>query len=138
MPDNRRRNANTVPVVKFLTFTALGIAVGIASVILLTSIGEGLHRYVIAEFTQFGTNNISVTPGRVQTHGASLGSVNTVRPLSIEDAIALRRAPYVQVADPLVQGNADVQYTGKSRRVTLYGVGPDFAQALKMRVASGA
>ena len=49
--------------------TALGIAVGIAAVILLTSIGEGLHRFVIAEFTQFGTNIISVTPGRVQTHG---------------------------------------------------------------------
>jgi putative ABC transport system permease protein len=36
--------------------TLLGIAVGIAAVILLTSIGEGIHRYVLAEFTQFGTN----------------------------------------------------------------------------------
>jgi putative ABC transport system permease protein len=117
--------------------TALGIAVGIAAVILLTSIGEGLQRFVIAEFTQFGTNLITVTPGRIQTHGASLGSVNTVRPLSIEDAIALRRAAYVQVADPIVQGNADVKYFARSRRVTLYGVGPDFAKALRMRVASG-
>ncbi len=117
--------------------TALGIAVGIAAVILLTSIGEGLHRFVIAEFTQFGTNIISVAPGRIQTHGASLGAVNTVRPLTVEDALALRRGPYVQVSDPVVQGNADVKYFGKSRRVTLYGVGPDFAQALKMRVAIG-
>ena len=117
--------------------TALGIAVGIAAVILLTSIGEGLHRFVIAEFTQFGTNLISVTPGRIQTHGASLGAVNTVRPLSVEDALAIKRAPYVQVSNPVVQGNADVKYFGKSRRVTLYGVGPDFAEALKMRVASG-
>lgn len=117
--------------------TALGIAVGIASVILLTSIGEGLHRFVIAEFTQFGTNIIAVSPGRIQTHGASLGAVNTVRPLSIDDAIALRRAPYVQVADPLVQGNAEVVHLGRSRRVTLYGTGADFARALSMRVASG-
>ncbi len=50
--------------------TALGIAVGIAAVILLTSIGEGLHRFIIDEFTQFGTNIIAVNPGRVQTHGA--------------------------------------------------------------------
>jgi len=117
--------------------TALGIAVGIASVILLTSIGEGLHRFVVAEFTQFGTNLISVTPGRTQTHGASLGAVNAVRPLSVEDALALKRAPFVQVSDPVVQGNADVKYFGRSRRVTLYGVGPEFAEALKMRVASG-
>ncbi len=117
--------------------TALGIAVGIAAVILLTSIGEGLHRFIIAEFTQFGTNIISVTPGRIQTHGASLGAVNTVRPLSIDDAVALAHAPYVQVADPVVQGNADVKVLGKSRRVTLYGVGPNFVRALSMRVAIG-
>ena len=43
--------------------TLLGIAVGIAAVILLTSIGEGIHRFVLAEFTQFGTNVISVAPG---------------------------------------------------------------------------
>jgi putative ABC transport system permease protein len=117
--------------------TALGIAVGIAAVILLTSIGEGLHRFVIAEFTQFGTNSIAVSPGRVRTHGASLGAVNTVRPLSIEDAIALRRAPRVQVTDPLVQGNAEVEHGGKSRRITLYGVGPDFTRAFNTRVAIG-
>ena len=117
--------------------TALGIAVGIAAVILLTSIGEGLHRFVISEFTQFGTNLISVTPGRTQTHGASLGAVNTVRPLSIDDALALRRAPYVQLSDPIVQGNAEVVNIGKSRRVTLYGVGPDFARSLQMRIATG-
>ena len=117
--------------------TALGIAVGIAAVILLTSIGEGLHRFVIAEFTQFGTNLIGVTPGHTQTHGASLGSINTVRPLTVEDAIALRRAPYVRVTNALVQGNAEVAYAGKSRRVTLYGVGHRFIEALSMRVAIG-
>jgi len=117
--------------------TALGIAVGIAAVILLTSIGEGLHRFVIAEFTQFGTNLVTVTPGRITTHGASLGAVNTVRPLSIDDALALARVRYVQVTDPMVQGNAEVVYAGKSRRVTLYGTGPDFSRALSMRVASG-
>ncbi len=117
--------------------TALGIAVGIAAVILLTSIGEGLHRFVIAEFTQFGTNIITVSPGRIQTHGASLGAVNTVRPLTIDDALALRRASYVQLSDPVVQGNAEVVHEGKSRRVTLYGVGPDFDKALRMRVANG-
>ena len=117
--------------------TALGIAVGIAAVILLTSIGEGLHRFVIAEFTQFGTNIIGVNPGRVQTHGAPLGAVNTVRPLTIDDALALRRAPYVQAAVPVIQGNAEISRGGRSRRVTLYGVGAEFAAAFRMRVAVG-
>ena len=49
--------------------SASGIAVGIAAVILLTSIGEGIHRFVLAEFTQFGTNVISVAPGKTKTSG---------------------------------------------------------------------
>ncbi|MBE0626219.1 MAG: ABC transporter permease [Burkholderiales bacterium] len=117
--------------------TALGIAVGIAAVILLTSIGEGLHRFIIDEFTQFGTNIIGVSPGRIQTHGAPLGAVNTVRPLTIDDALALRRAPYVQAVVPVIQGNAEITHTGRSRRVTLYGVGAEFAAAFRMRVALG-
>jgi putative ABC transport system permease protein len=117
--------------------TALGIAVGIAAVILLTSIGEGLHRFVIAEFTQFGTNIIEVTPGRTRTHGGSLGSVNTARPLSIDDAVALKRLINVWVSDPLVQGNVEVTHGGRTRRVTLYGVGSEFASAFRMRVAAG-
>jgi putative ABC transport system permease protein len=117
--------------------TALGIAVGVAAVILLTSIGEGLYRFVIAEFTQFGTNIIGVTPGRTQTQGMSIGAINTVRPLTVDDARALARAPYVQVANPLVQGNAEVDHTGKRRRITLYGVGHRFAEAFRMGVASG-
>ena len=117
--------------------TSLGIAVGIAAVILLTSIGEGLHQFVIDEFTQFGTNLISVTPGRTQTHGGSLGAINTSRPLSIDDAIALRRAPHVQVTNPTIVGNADVEHLSRSRRVTLYGVGHDFTRALRSRVSAG-
>ena len=53
------------------SLTLLGIAVGIAAVILLTSIGEGVHRFVLAEFSQFGTNIIGVAPGRVKTGGAA-------------------------------------------------------------------
>lgn len=117
--------------------TALGIAIGIAAVILLTAIGQGLHRFVIAEFSQFGTNLISVTPGRIQTHGASLGAVNTIRPLSIDDALALRRAPHVLYSDPVVQGNGELNFEGRTRRTTIYGAGPDFARTLSMQVAAG-
>jgi len=47
--------------------TALGLIIGIASVIVLTSIGRGVHSYVLAEFTQFGTNLVAVFPGKTTT-----------------------------------------------------------------------
>lgn len=117
--------------------TALGIAVGIAAVILLTSIGAGIHQFVMAEFTQFGTNVISVAPGKTSTHGASVGIFGSDRPLTIEDAEALKRVPEVIYTDPALQGNAEVGANGRSRRVTIYGVGPDFDKALHIGVAVG-
>ena len=76
--------------------TALGIAVGIAAVVLLTALGEGVHRYVLGEFTQFGTNLIGITPGRTSTTGFSGAIISNVRPMSIEDALALKRLPRVR------------------------------------------
>ena len=42
--------------------TALAIAVGVAAVVLLASIGEGTRRYILGQFSQFGTTIISITP----------------------------------------------------------------------------
>lgn len=60
--------------------SASGIAIGIAAVILLTSIGEGIQRFVLAEFTQFGTNILIVTPGKIKTHGRTVGSIGSAYP----------------------------------------------------------
>ena len=117
--------------------SALGIAVGISAVILLTSIGEGINRFVIAEFSQFGTNIIAVHPGKTKTRGASIGIFASDRPLTIEDSVALRRLPSVLYSVPAVQGTAEVNAAGRSRRVTVYGVGADFPAAFSIKVASG-
>ena len=117
--------------------TGSGIAVGIAAVVLLTSIGAGIHQYVLAEFTQFGTNLIGINPGKATTHGASVGVFGTVRPLSIADAEALERIPYTRAVVPIVQGNAQVEGAGRARRTTVYGVGHQFPRAFTFRVASG-
>jgi putative ABC transport system permease protein len=117
--------------------TMAGIAVGIAAVILLTSIGQGLHEFVLAEFTQFGTHIVTITPGKVQTHGGSLGSIATVRPLTIEDAEALRVLPQAEFVNSGIMGNVEIGAGNRTRRVTLYGEGPDFSRAFNMEVAVG-
>jgi putative ABC transport system permease protein len=116
---------------------ALGIAVGIASVILLTSIGQGVRDFVLSEFSQFGTNLIIVQPGRVTTAGASIGVFGTVRPLTIADAEAVRRVPFVQVTNPTSDGNAEVAAAGKRRRLAVYGMGPDWPRVGHMNVRIG-
>lgn len=117
--------------------TVLGIAIGIAAVILLTSIGEGVRHFVLSEFTQFGTNIIGINPGRATTHGASVGVFGTDRPLSLEDSMALTKIPHVLAVVPVVQGNAEVEYLQKRRRTTIYGVGPSFPEAFKFKTLQG-
>ncbi len=118
--------------------TLLGIAVGIAAVILLTSIGEGVHRFVLAEFSQFGTNVITITPGRVKTGGTPpAGFPSTARLLTLDDAQALSRLPYVTGVVPVVWGNSEVEGNGRLRRTTVLGVNADFPLVFRSNVTIG-
>lgn len=117
--------------------TLLGIAVGIASVILLTSIGEGIHRYVLGEFSQFGTNVITVTPGKTKTGGSASGLPSSARPLSLDDARALARLPQIVAVTPNVRGNAEVEGNGRTRRTLIYGVNADSRIVFRSTVRSG-
>lgn len=117
--------------------TLLGIAVGIAAVILLTSIGEGVHRFVLAEFTQFGTNVIEIAPGKTRASGGPGGLQTTVRLLTLDDARALERVPGVLAVTPSVWGNSEVAANGRLRRTTIQGVGPGTLEIMKTSMQSG-
>ena len=117
--------------------TSLGIGIGVTAVVLLTSIGEGVNHYVIDQFTQFGTTTLGVQPGKANTLGVSSAVFNSIRPLSLADAEAIERAPYVLHSVPVVSGSASVEAQGRERTVNVFSVGPGFDQAFKFEVASG-
>ena len=107
----------------------LGIAIGIAAVTLLTSIGEGTRRYVLEQFAQFGTNIIAVNPGKTETVGIPGVMGGTTHKLSIDDAEALKRLPGVLKAVPFAMGQARVEGGGRGRSVFVYGVTADMPEA---------
>jgi putative ABC transport system permease protein len=119
------------------TLTALGITIGVTAVVLLTSIGEGVHRFVVAEFTQFGSNLIGINPGKVTTHGTPLGIFGSTRPLTIDDAASLARLPYIDASVAATWGNAEVESADRQRRTTVYGVGHEWPTVMASKVASG-
>jgi putative ABC transport system permease protein len=102
----------------------LGIAIGITSVILLTSIGEGTKRYLIDQFTQFGTNLLAINPGKAETIGIPGALGGSTRHLTIDDAQALERIPGVEVVMPMAFGSARVEANNLGRSVFVYGVTP--------------
>jgi len=119
------------------SLTALGIGIGVTAVVLLTSIGEGVHRYVIDQFTQFGTTTLAIQPGKANTLGVSASVFNSIRPLSLADAEAVERAPYVLHSVPVVSGSGSVEARGRERTVNVFAVGPEFDRAFRFAVASG-
>jgi len=118
--------------------TMLGILIGIAAVILLTSIGEGTRRYVLDEFTQFGTNIMAINPGNTKTSGAPGALAGTIRKLTLEDAEALRRIPGVQNVVPVVMGMARVEAGERGRSVFIYGVNSEMPAIWKINTRQGA
>jgi putative ABC transport system permease protein len=115
----------------------LGIAIGIASVILLTSIGEGTRRYIVGQFSQFGTNILSVTPGKSETLGIPGVLGGTTRKLTIDDALALERLSGVDEVVTGAYGTARVEANGRGRSVFIYGVTPNVPTAWKFAVRQG-
>lgn len=119
------------------SLTALGLIIGIAAVVILTSIGRGIHTFVLAEFTQFGTHLISVAPGKKTTFGLSGATISTVRPLAIADAISMSKMPDIVAVVPVVQGNARVEAGPKQRRTNVLGVGGAVPEVWKIKTATG-
>ena len=106
--------------------TSLGIAIGVICVIFLTGLGQGLQSYIVSQFTQFGSNIISIVPGKTETMGMPLGIFGTVKPLTFEDAKALERLPVIDVAVPVSAGNGEIEYGEKMRRSMVVGTGADY------------
>src|SRR5512146_3437845 len=80
---------------------------------------------------------MTVVPGKTQTQGANVGVIGSVRQLTLEDADSLRHLPYVENVNPRVMGNAEGRANGKTRRITVFGEGRNFAKAFTMKVQSG-
>lgn len=117
--------------------TALGLVIGIAAVVILTSIGRGIHGFVLNEFTQFGTHLIAVYPGKTTTFGLSGATISTVRPLSVADAVSLSQLEHVIAVVPVIQGNARVEAGKRQRRTNILGVGPTVPTVWQIKVGSG-
>ena len=115
----------------------LGIAIGVMSVVLLTSIGEGTRRYVLDEFTQFGTTVIAISPGKTETGGMPGVMGGTTQKLTIDDAEALARLPLVDLVVPVTMGSGAVEYAGRSRSVYVYGATASMPEVLRFGVARG-
>lgn len=116
----------------------LGVAVGIAAVILLTALGEGARRYVVDQFAQIGSSFVAVVPGKTDTTGGIPGVGGVPNDLTLDDARALERAlPNVNYVAPFVVATDNVAFGERRRQVMVAGVTPDFVKLRRLHVERG-
>lgn len=120
-----------------LMLTAM--AIGVASVVVLTSLGEAARRYIVDEFAALGTHMLIVLPGRSETAGVgpSMFLGETPRDLTIADAMALTRSSRVRRVAPINVGSAPAAWGGRERDVAILGTTRDYLAIRRFKMAQG-
>jgi len=117
----------------------LAMALGVASVVVLTALGDGARRFVVNQFASLGTNLIIVFPGRAETSGGFPGALvgETPRDLTIADAASLATLRGVRRYAPLNVGASELSVGGRLRAVNVLGSTTDLIAIRGMRLAQG-
>jgi len=110
--------------------TILGIVIGISSVVVMVSLGSGIHNLIVGQIVSTGANNIFIEPGswsREQEKGSMMQSMMEemeIKTLTYEDAKVIEKDPTIEVAVPLVLGVNRAVYGSNNKKITFLGTNP--------------
>ena len=117
----------------------LAMSIGVASVTVLTALGESARRYIVNEFESLGTHLLIVLPGRNETTGGHPPVFGeTPRDLTLDDADALFRSHHIAAIAPLTIGSAPVStQAGLERETNIFGSTHALRQVRHLTMAQG-
>jgi putative ABC transport system permease protein len=117
--------------------TALGIIIGVGSLIALLAIGHGARAQVAARVASLGENVIQVTAGSVSRSAVKLGLGTSVG-LSVEDAEAIRyEIPDVMAVSPEVKVKSQVVSGNRNWSPDVYGDSADYFVIRRWTLSAG-
>ncbi|MDD2730654.1 MAG: ABC transporter permease [Candidatus Portnoybacteria bacterium] len=116
----------------------LGIVIGVAAVVMILSLGQGLKGLITNEMEAFGPNLLDIAvkiPGVSQTQSvASMVQgiqITTLKSKDIKDLKNQQVFPYITAVNGQAIGQEWVVYGNKERRVLIYGCSPDYPLIVK-------
>lgn len=116
--------------------TTLGIIIGVASVILLVSIGSGLQKFVTAEFESLGANTLFIAPGKINLGGGPPQNVEAKFDFDDVGRIADLGEPIVRARGMISRG-ATMKYRSKSFYGNITGTSEDYLDFGNVKIADG-
>ena len=125
---------------KVRTFLAvLGIVIGIASVIVMISLGEASKKSVEAQIKSLGANLLTIMPGAVSS-GAVRQAAGSSSSLSLDDALAIKKnfsEKYVTDVSPELSRRAQVVYRRSNTNTQVVGVYPSYQTLRNISLSAG-
>jgi len=126
---------------KFRSFlTILGIIIGITSIIIVMSTGEGAQNLILGQIQGIGTKTIAVIPGR-EPKGPSDSAQIFSDSLKEKDIELLRKksnVPAAQKIMPILFGGDTGVYGSETYRLTVFGGSEFIADVFDIKIESGA
>ena len=116
--------------------TMLGIIIGVAAVITLVSIGNGVKQDIEDSISSLGSNLLVVLPGAPRTPGAR-SSQGSMKSLKISDYEAIAKLEGVKAASPMTNGSYVVIYQNKNWTTSVAGVNSNFQDVNNWTMTSG-
>jgi putative ABC transport system permease protein len=118
--------------------TALGVIIGVASVIAMIALSSGARAAIDAQIQSTGTNVVYVSSGSWNRPGGAHGGAGSVQTLTLEDATALReQLPTVGRMTPVVRGRAQVVAGNQNWNTSIEGGNEDYLVVRNWPIASG-
>ena len=115
----------------------LGIVIGIAAVIAVVNLGEGLKQSTANQLSDMGTNLIMVMRTNQRRGGVSMGSSN-VQSLKVRDCELIEKsAKNVSAVSPVVNSGGQLVNGSKNWSGTVYGGSPEYLEIRKYEIATG-
>jgi putative ABC transport system permease protein len=115
--------------------TTLGMIIGVASVISMISIGEGARQQTLSTIEKFGTNIITIKPGRKKNRHVSSDMVKT---LKLSDAEAIEKSiPLITGVAAQVYRSAQLKYGSKNTNTTVRGTGEKYLKLSNFTIERG-
>ena len=117
--------------------TALGIIIGVASVIAMLAIGQGSKRSIRKQISEMGSNMIMIHPG-ADMRGGVRQDADEMQTLKLEDYESIRdEARYLSAISPSVNSSGQFIYGNNNTPSTIYGVNEDYLTIRQLKVEDG-
>ena len=117
--------------------TALGIIIGVASVITMLAIGQGSKRSIQANIAEMDSNMIMIQPG-ADMRGGGRQDPSAIQTLKLSDYQSLKdECTYIKAISPVVSSSGQFIYGNNNTQSTIYGVNQDYLEIRQLSVSDG-